>query len=127
MMFAFGRVPSGPSNYASFCAERNDPATSAIRPRKLVGTHIFSQAAANGLCFAIDRRPDQVSVYSDKNRPKVEPGQSLLIDGAGERVDNRASPCDDPAHQGADIVGSLQLSNRGIVEGGAGASGGLLE
>lgn len=123
MIFAPGRVSSCPSNYASFRAERDDPAASAIRPRELVGAQFFCKAPANSLRFTIDRRTDQTPVYSDENRTEVKPSQSLLIDGASDRIGNRTSPRDDPAHEAANVVGLLPLPYRRIVEDGARASG----
>ena len=114
-------------NYSSFRAEWDDPAASAIRSRELVGTLFFRHAHANDLRFAVDCRADQIPVYSDENRAKVEPGQSLLIDRAGNRIGNRAGPRDDAAHQAANVVGLLDLSYWRIVECRAGASGGVPE
>jgi hypothetical protein len=64
LIFPIGRVSSGPSNYASFRAERDDPAASAIRSRELIEAHLFSQATANGLRFTIDCRTNQIPIYS---------------------------------------------------------------
>ncbi|HEX7820554.1 MAG TPA: hypothetical protein VF463_08040 [Sphingobium sp.] len=61
-------VSSRPAKDASSGAERDDPATSMIWSRRLVGAHFFQPGVHEWLCFAIDRRPYQIAVYSDETR-----------------------------------------------------------
>jgi hypothetical protein len=99
--FAWAAV-SGAANDASFLAERDDPAASAIRPGKLIRMRCISQASTHSLKLSVDGCSNEIALNSHEDRPQVKARECLLIDRRDVGVRNRSSAGDDatdePAH-----------------------------
>lgn len=105
------------SSDASLLTDRDDPAASAVRPRKIIGTPYLRQADANGLQLRVDSGTDEIALDADEDRPEIEASERLLIGGRNVGVSDGSGTGDDPSDQSAHGRGLFQLSHqRGIQQ-----------